>query len=363
MLALGIRAGAPWLVTPLEGVVALVAVWRTTLAHLGSRAATDGDRRPRASRRSSRSRRRPSSGTRRPRCGSRSRSPRRRSGCAPARARGRSSAASPSAARCSTRPADAVYFAAALLVLPLPRAWSSSPRSAPRPSRSRTSRYQAAQFGSVFADGYHAYEPTFRAIYGEGSGHPLSLSLPGQPQGAGQPPRRRPRASHGVDGAGHGAPRDRRGARHRGRPPGPGHARLRRRRWRRSRWRCSSCRLPTRTTGRGRATCRRPLLSVAFLSRPGLGRRPRRRSARSSGRGSRARRPWPRWSRRPVQVGSFLGHRIPEVGSARASSRRCAPRSIEAGRRRHPRRVAHALRAQRAVLRRARPLPVGARPT
>jgi hypothetical protein len=35
--------------------------------------------------------------------------------------------------------------------------------------------YQAVQFGSPFADGYHAYEPTFRASYHEGSGHPISL--------------------------------------------------------------------------------------------------------------------------------------------------------------------------------------------
>src|SRR5580698_4450054 len=39
LLALGIRAGAPWLVTPLEGVVALVAMWRTARAHFGDRAA------------------------------------------------------------------------------------------------------------------------------------------------------------------------------------------------------------------------------------------------------------------------------------------------------------------------------------
>ncbi len=36
--------------------------------------------------------------------------------------------------------------------------------------------YHAAQFGSPFADGYHAYEPTLRAIYHEGSGHPIALS-------------------------------------------------------------------------------------------------------------------------------------------------------------------------------------------
>src|SRR5580700_7111646 len=39
LLALGVRAGASWLVTPIEGVIALVAMWHTTRAHFGGRVA------------------------------------------------------------------------------------------------------------------------------------------------------------------------------------------------------------------------------------------------------------------------------------------------------------------------------------
>ncbi len=42
LLALGVRAGAAWLVTPIEAVIALAAVWHTTRVHLGGRAAMLG---------------------------------------------------------------------------------------------------------------------------------------------------------------------------------------------------------------------------------------------------------------------------------------------------------------------------------
>jgi hypothetical protein len=174
LLALGLRAGVPWLVMPIAGVVALLAVWRTTQAHLGPTAA-------------------------------------RMAiivlGLSPLFAFQAAtyiahtattmwlalafattslwlrtgSAAWPvlggAAIGCAflTRPADAAYFAAALLVLRSPRLIGLTALGA-APCILAHLAYQAAQFGSPFADGYHAYEPTFRAIYGnEGTAHPLSL--------------------------------------------------------------------------------------------------------------------------------------------------------------------------------------------
>jgi hypothetical protein len=73
-----------------------------------------------------------------------------------------------------TRPGDAVWFAAALLVLRSPRVlWLTALGAAP--FAAAYLGYQAIQFGSAFTDGYHAYEPTFRSIYGAETGHPLSL--------------------------------------------------------------------------------------------------------------------------------------------------------------------------------------------
>lgn len=173
LLALGIRAGAPWLVTPLEAVIALVAIWRTTLAHLGSRAgvmaivvmglsplfvfqaATFFGHTPTtmwlalAFAATSLWLRTGSSAW--PVLGGAA------IGCA-----------------FLTRPGDAAYFAAALLVLRSPRLVGLTFLGA-APFVVAHLAYQDAQFGSPLADGYHAYEPTFRAIYGEGSGHPLSL--------------------------------------------------------------------------------------------------------------------------------------------------------------------------------------------
>jgi 4-amino-4-deoxy-L-arabinose transferase-like glycosyltransferase len=173
LLALGVRAGAPWLVGPLEAVVALVAVWRTTLAHLGSRAALLAVV---------------------------------VLGLAPLFAvqaatfyahtpatmwlalafattslwiRTGSSAwpiLGGAAIGCAflTRPGDAAWFAAALLVLRSRRVlWLTALGASPFVAA--YFGYQAIQFGSAFTDGYHAYEPTFRSIYGAETGHPLSL--------------------------------------------------------------------------------------------------------------------------------------------------------------------------------------------
>lgn len=74
-----------------------------------------------------------------------------------------------------TRPVDAVMFAAALIVL---RSWRPIALTAAGtvPFVLAHFAYQAAQYGSPFRDGYAAYEPTFRAIYGaETAEPPLSL--------------------------------------------------------------------------------------------------------------------------------------------------------------------------------------------
>ena len=173
LLALGVRAGAPWLVTPIEAVIALVAVWRTTLAHFGQRAALLAIV---------------------------------SLGLAPLFAfqsatffahvpatmllalgfaavslwlrNGASAWAvlAGAAIGCTllTRPGDAACFAAALLALRSRRVLVLA-AAGTAPFVAVHLWYQAAQFGSPFADGYHAYEPTFRAIYGEGTGHPISL--------------------------------------------------------------------------------------------------------------------------------------------------------------------------------------------
>jgi Dolichyl-phosphate-mannose-protein mannosyltransferase len=64
-----------------------------------------------------------------------------------------------------TRPLDAVLFGLAMLAFRSPRAIVITAASA-LPFVVLNFAYQAAQFGSPFLDGYHAYEPTFRALYG-----------------------------------------------------------------------------------------------------------------------------------------------------------------------------------------------------
>ena len=75
-----------------------------------------------------------------------------------------------------TRPVDALLFGAALVAL---RSWRVLVLVAVGavPFVVAHFAYQAAVFGSPFVDGYAAYEPTFRAIYGaETAEPPLSLS-------------------------------------------------------------------------------------------------------------------------------------------------------------------------------------------
>jgi 4-amino-4-deoxy-L-arabinose transferase-like glycosyltransferase len=173
LLAIGIRAGVPWLVTPIEGVVTLVAVWRTTLAHVGARsaliavvalgicplfalqAATYFAHTPT---------------TMWLALGMLAVSLWVRTG----------SSAWPvlggAAIGCAllTRPADAAFFAVALIAFRSRRLVALTAIGI-APFALLYFAYQAAQFGSPWTDGYHAYEPTFHAIYGESSGNPLSL--------------------------------------------------------------------------------------------------------------------------------------------------------------------------------------------
>lgn len=71
------------------------------------------------------------------------------------------------------RQLDAVLFGVALLVFRTRRA-VVVPALAATPFVAVTLWYQHLQFGSAFADGYHAYEPTFIALYGDGGLHPIS---------------------------------------------------------------------------------------------------------------------------------------------------------------------------------------------
>jgi len=63
------------------------------------------------------------------------------------------------------RPLDAVLFGVAMLAFRSPRAIVITAASA-LPFVVLNGAYQAAQFGSPFTDGYHVYEPAFRALYG-----------------------------------------------------------------------------------------------------------------------------------------------------------------------------------------------------
>jgi hypothetical protein len=75
-----------------------------------------------------------------------------------------------------TRPLDAAIFAAALLSLRSVRAVALV-AACVVPFVGLHFAYQAAQFGSPFTDGYTAYEPTFRAIYGARTAMPaMSVS-------------------------------------------------------------------------------------------------------------------------------------------------------------------------------------------
>jgi hypothetical protein len=173
LLALGMRAGATWLVTPVEGVIALVALWRTTLAHLGSRAALMaivmmGLSPLFAFQAASFYGHTPTTMWLALAFAATSLWIRTGSSAWPV--------LGGAAVGCAllTRPGDAACFAAALVVLRSRRLIVLTVLGA-APFVAAHFAYQAAQFGSPFADGYHAYEPTFRAIYGESTSHPLSL--------------------------------------------------------------------------------------------------------------------------------------------------------------------------------------------
>jgi 4-amino-4-deoxy-L-arabinose transferase-like glycosyltransferase len=72
------------------------------------------------------------------------------------------------------RPTDALFFGIAMLVFRSPRA-VIVPALAAIPFVAANLWYQAQQFGSPFADGYHAFEPTYIAIYGAAAAkHALS---------------------------------------------------------------------------------------------------------------------------------------------------------------------------------------------
>ena len=174
LLAVGVRAGAAWLVTPIEGALTLCLVWSTARRELGVRAAFVSLV---------------------------------VLGAAPlfifqaatfyshtattmwlalafaaVSMWTRSSrdgwlllAGAAVGAAFVTRPVDALFFGIALFAL---RSWRvvGLVVLGALPFAVLHVAYQAAQFGSPFADGYHAYEPTFGAIYGASTAvHPLSF--------------------------------------------------------------------------------------------------------------------------------------------------------------------------------------------
>ena len=164
LLSLGIRAGVPWIVTPIEGVVALAVVWITIRRLLGPGPALVGLA---------------------------------ALGLAPLYAYQAASFYSHSAATmflafgfasvaawsrsqrsvwlmlCGlsiggaylTRPIDALLFGVAMVALRSSRALVIAAASA-APFVALNFVYQKAQFGSPFLDGYHVYQPTFEALYG-----------------------------------------------------------------------------------------------------------------------------------------------------------------------------------------------------
>jgi hypothetical protein len=174
LLGIGYHLGAPWLVTPIEAVVALLLVWSATRRMLGPRPAlvtlvalgiaplfmfqaatfythtatlmflAVGFAALGAWTRGERTRWLVVTGM--------------AIGCA-----------------FLTRPLDALLFGIAMLAFRSPRAIVITAASA-LPFVAINLAYQAAQFGSPFTDGYHVYEPAFRAIYGADTAA-ASLSL------------------------------------------------------------------------------------------------------------------------------------------------------------------------------------------
>jgi 4-amino-4-deoxy-L-arabinose transferase-like glycosyltransferase len=174
LLALGMRAGLAWIVTPLEAVLTLVLVWLTTRRLLGPRPALIGLV---------------------------------ALGLAPLFAFQAASffphtpatlflavaftalaawsrhqrsgwlVVAGAAIGCAflVRPMDAILFGLALCALRSPRVVAITAAAA-IPFVVVNLVYQRAQFGSAFTDGYHVYEPTFRALYGSAGAHPIVLS-------------------------------------------------------------------------------------------------------------------------------------------------------------------------------------------
>lgn len=175
LLALGVRAGVPWLVTPLEGVITLVITWFTARALAGPRAAlvallvlgasplfavesatffshTATTMWLAASFAALTAWSLSKRTAWLPLCGL-------ALGCA-----------------FITRPVDALLFGLALVAL---RSWKVLllVAAGAAPLVAVHLAYQAAVFGSPFTDGYAAYQPTFTAIYGaETAEPPLSLT-------------------------------------------------------------------------------------------------------------------------------------------------------------------------------------------
>ena len=175
LLALGARAGVAWIVTPIEGVVALLVTWLSTRRLLGPREALIALV---------------------------------TLGLAPLFAFQAASFYTQTAttmflaggfagigAWCRThrsawmvlvgaaigctflvRPIDALLFGAAMLSLRSARAIVIAALSA-IPFVVVSCLYQNAQFGSPFLDGYHVYQPTFAALYGAtAAANPILLS-------------------------------------------------------------------------------------------------------------------------------------------------------------------------------------------
>lgn len=173
LLALGLRAGAVWLVAPVEAMIALVLVWSTTRRLLGARAGLVALV---------------------------------TLGIAPLFVYNSSTFYAHTAATmflagafaavaawtrsrhtghlaltgvaigCAflVRPSDGVLFGVAMLCFRDVRA-VVVPAVCALPLVGVNLWYQAAQFGSPFTDGYHAYQPTFTALYGAATAaHPLS---------------------------------------------------------------------------------------------------------------------------------------------------------------------------------------------
>jgi hypothetical protein len=164
LLALGARGGVAWLVTPIEGLLALAAVWVTTRRLLGAPAAliallTLGLAPLFAFQAASFYSQTPTTmflavGFAGIAAWTRHKNPAwmllvgATIGCA-----------------FLTRPIDAILFGLAMLSLGSFRAVMIAALSAV-PFVLLNLAYQKAQFGSPFLDGYHVYEPTFAALYG-----------------------------------------------------------------------------------------------------------------------------------------------------------------------------------------------------